>query len=83
VDEIRDTPLRLFTGCLIKNTGSRESFWRQHGKAYIAKVQYLMESTEDKAQSYNLRRHLAEVFATRAELGQSGNRMSKNSDLYQ
>ena len=82
VDEVRDTPLRLFTGFLIKNTGSRESFWWQHGQAYIAKVQYLMESTEDKAQSYNLRRRLAEVFATRTELGQWGNRMSKNSGLY-
>ena len=82
VDEIRDTPLRLFTGSLIKNTGSRESFWWKHGKAYIAKVQYLMEGTEDKVQIYNLRRRLAEVFATRAGLGQWGNRMSKNSGLY-
>ena len=82
VDEIRDTPLRLFTGSLIKNTGSRESFWWRHGQAYIVKVQYVTESTEDKAQSYNLRRRLTEVFATRAELGQWGNRMSKNSGLY-
>ena len=82
VDEVRDTPLRLVTGSLIKNTGSRESFWWQHVQSYIAKVQYLMESTADKVQSYNLRRRLAEVFATRAELGQWGNRMNKNSGLY-
>ena len=52
IDEVRDTPLRTFTGFLIRADGGRDHFWQEHGQAYVSKVQYLMESTEDRAQRF-------------------------------
>jgi hypothetical protein len=68
IDEVRDTPLRNFTGFLIRADGGREHFWEKHGQAYVAKVHFLMESTEDRAQKYNLKRRLEEVLGDRKEL---------------
>ena len=81
IDELRDTPLRNFTGFLIRADGGREHFWVNHGQAYVAKVQFLMESTEDRAQKYNLKRRLEEVLGDRRELAVWNNVMLKNSGL--
>jgi len=79
VDELRDTPLRQFTGFLINASGGREIFWEKHGKAYVAKLQFLMESTEDAAQRYNYKRRLENVMAEKKELAVWNNVILKNS----
>ena len=79
VDELRDTPLRQFTGFLINASGGREIFWEKHGKAYVAKLQFLMESTEDAAQRYNYKRRLEDVMGERSELAVWNNVLLKNS----
>ena len=56
VDELRDTPLRQFTGSLMKSVGNRDDFWKIHGQAYISKVQFLFDTTEANAQRYNYKR---------------------------
>jgi len=81
IDELRDTPLRNFTGFLIRADGGREHFWEKHGQAYVAKVQFLMESTEDRAQKYNLKRRLEEVLGDKRELAVWNNVILKNSGL--
>ena len=81
VDEVRDTPLRNFTGFLIRADGGRENFWGKHGQAYVAKVQFLMESTEDRAQRFNLKRRLEEVLGDRKELAIWNTLILKNSGL--
>lgn len=81
IDEVRDTPLRNFTGFLISADGGREIFWEKHGQAYVAKVQFLMESTEDRAQKYNLKRRLEDVLGDKRELAVWNNVIMKNSGL--
>lgn len=61
-DELVETPLRSFTGFLIKVDGGRDVFWQKHGQAYVAKVHLLQEKTDDNAQRYNLKRRLDEIF---------------------
>ena len=79
IDEVRDTPLRSFTGFLIRADGGREKFWEEHGNAYVAKVQFLMESTEDRAQRFNLKRRLEQVLGERPKLAIWNNVMLKQS----
>ena len=79
MEELHEAPLRSFTGFLIKADGGRELFWEKHGQAYVAKLQLLMEKTEDNAQRYNLKRRLEEVMETRRELTVWNNIMLKNS----
>ena len=81
IDEVRDTPLRSFTGFLIRADGGRENFWQTHGQAYVSKVQFLMESTEDRAQRFNLKRRLEEVLGDRKELAIWNNTILKRSGL--
>ena len=81
VDELRDSPLRSFTGFLIKADGGRDNFWQSHGQAYVAKLQFLMDSTEDRAQRFNLKRRLEEVLGERKELAIWNNVILKNSGL--
>ena len=79
VDELRDTPLRQFTGFLINADLGREKFWKIHGQAYVAKVQFLMNTTEDNAQRYNHKRRLEDVMGKRTELAVWNNVILKNS----
>lgn len=67
-DEVVETPLRSFTGFLIKTSGGRDLFWEKHGQAYVAKVHLLQEKTDNNAQRYNFKRRLEEVFAQQREL---------------
>ena len=79
MEELHDAPLRAFTGFLIRADGGKEKFWEKHGQAYVAKLQFLMEMTEDNAQRYNLKRRLEEVMETRSKLAIWNNIMIKSS----
>lgn len=68
IDELINTPIRSFTGFLMKAEGSRNAFWQHHGKAYIAKLRLEQEKTEDRVQRHNLRRRLEEVLAKHEDL---------------
>ena len=68
IGELHETPLRSFTGFLINADGGKKEFWERHGQAYVAKLNYLMEKTEDRAQRFNLKRRLENVVAERREL---------------
>ena len=79
VDELRDTPLRQFTGFIIHASGGREKFWGLHGQAYIAKVYFLLETAEDASNRYNLRKRIEEVLEGRKDLAIWRNLVLKNS----
>ena len=81
VDEVRDTPLRQFTGFLIHVGGGREKFWEKYGQSYVSKVCFLMGNTEDGGTRYNLKRRLEQVLGERKELSIWYNLMLKNSGL--
>ena len=76
-EELLDTPLRNFTGFVMKTAGGRDAFWEKHGQAYVAKLNYLMEKTEDRAQRFNLKRRLESVVAERRELAVWNNTLLK------
>ena len=81
VDEVRDTPLRQFTGFLIHVGGGRGKFWEKYGQSYISKVCFLMGHTEDGGTRYNLKRRLEQVLEDRRELCIWYNLTLKNSGL--
>ena len=81
VDEVRDTPLRQFTGFLIHVGGGREKFWDKYGQSYVSKVCFLIGNTEDSSTRYNLKRRLEQVLGERKELSIWYNLMLKNSGL--
>jgi len=62
VEEFHNTPLRQFTGFLIRTGGGRAVFWEKYGRAYVAKLQMEQEKTDDKTRRDNWRRRLEEVF---------------------
>ena len=66
----------------------RETFWKKHGQAYIAKLHYLYETTESRATKYNLKRRIEEVlgddsgtYPQARELAIWRNTLLKNSGL--
>ncbi len=61
VEEVWDAPLRSFTGFLVRTGGGKEKFYEEHGQAYVAKLHYLQETTEDRSTRYNLKRRIEEV----------------------
>ena len=63
VQEVYKTPLRQFTGLLMKTSGGRKNFWEQHGKTYIAKLHLEMAETTDRIKRSNHKRRMEEVFA--------------------
>ena len=38
-----------------------KAYWQNFGKAYVAKLHYLYETTESRATKYNLKRRIEEV----------------------
>ena len=82
VDELRDTPLRQFTGFLMKSVGNRDDFWKIHGQAYISKVQFLFDTTEDNAQRYNYKRRLEQKMAESRDLAVFNNLLLKRGGFY-
>ena len=83
-EELLSTPLRSFTGFLVKAEGSRDSFWSAHGKAYIAKLHYEQERTDDKAQRFNLKKRLDDVLtdSRRSQLLLWRNQIAKESGVF-
>ena len=77
IAELHETPLRCFTGFLINADGGKKLFWDKHGQAYVAKLNYLMERTDDRAQRFNLKRRLEEVMAQRTHLAVWNNTLLK------
>ena len=63
VEEVWDAPLRSFTGFLVRTGGGQAKFYEEHGQAYVAKLHYLQETTEDRSTRYNLKRRIEEVLA--------------------
>ena len=61
VEEVWDAPLRSFTGFLVRTGGGQAKFYEEHGQAYVAKLHYLQETTEDRSTRYNLKRRIEEV----------------------
>ena len=63
VEEIWDAPLRTFTGFLVRTSGRRDKFYEEHGKAYVAKLHYLMHATDDRTARFNFKRRIEEVLS--------------------
>ena len=63
-----DAPLRTFTGFLVNCGCGKKKFFDIWGKAYIAKVHMLEETTEDAANRYNYRRRLEEKLGDKTAL---------------
>ena len=68
VEEVIDAPLRTFTGFLVCCGCGKKKFFDIWGKAYIAKVHMLEETTEDAANRYNYRRRLEEKLSDKTAL---------------
>ena len=68
VEEVIDAPLRTFTGFLVKCGCGKKKFFDIWGKAYIAKIHMLEETTEDAANRYNYRRRLEQKLSDKREL---------------
>ena len=68
VEEVIDSPLRTFTGFLVRWGCGKAKFFDIWGKAYIAKIHLLEETTEDNANRYNYRRRLEEKLGSRTDL---------------
>ena len=68
VEEVIDAPLSTFTGFLVCCGCGKKKFFDVWGKAYIAKVHMLEETTEDAANRYNYRRRLEEKLGDKTAL---------------
>ena len=68
VEEVIDAPLRTFTGFLVNCGCGKKKFFDIWGKAYIAKIHMLEETTEDAANRYNYRRRLEEKLSDKTAL---------------
>jgi hypothetical protein len=79
VDELRNGPLRSFTGFLMRAGGGREVFWDQFAKGYVAKLNLEQEMTGNRTQRHNVKRRLEEVLEKRPELAIWNNSMLKSS----
>ena len=83
VEEVYNTPLRQFTGFLIRSSGGRSIFWEKFGRAYVCKVHMEQEKTNDRTQRHNWKRRLEEVFGDASkggrELASWNNRMLKGA----
>lgn len=83
VEEVYNTPLRSFTGFLIRTSGGRARFWELFGRAYVCKLHMEQEKTNDRTQRHNWKRRLEEVFGDDSKGGRElaiwNNRMLKGS----
>ena len=69
IEEIWDAPLRTFTGFLVRTCGGRDKFYEEHGQAYVAKLHYLQEVTDDRTARFNYKRRIEEVLSHPSGLG--------------
>lgn len=83
VEEVYNTPLRQFTGFLIRSSGGRSRFWELFGRAYVCKLHMEQEKTNDRTQRHNWKKRLEEVFGDDSKGGRElaiwNNRMLKGA----
>ena len=68
IDELIDAPLRIFTGFIMKSDCGRKSFYTEYGKSYVAKLNMLMETTNNNANRYNYKKRIEEKLGDKREL---------------
>ena len=83
LEELIRTPLRQFTGFLVRSAGGRRFMWERYGRAYIAKIHLEHAKTDDRTQRHNYKRRLEEVYADDSKGGRDlavwSNRMLKGA----
>jgi hypothetical protein len=62
IEELWATPLRQFTGFIIRSEGSRSTFWEKWGRAWVCKIQLEQLKTTNKTQRYEYTRRMNEIF---------------------
>lgn len=62
IEELWRTPLRQFTGFIVKSEGGRQPFWEKWGRAWVCKIHLEQLKTDDKTQRYNYTRRMQEIF---------------------
>ena len=62
LEELIRTPLRQFTGFLVRSAGGRRFLWQRYGRAYVAKIHLEYAKTDDRTQRHNYKRRLEEVY---------------------
>ena len=62
IEELWATPLRQFTGFIVRSEGGRDGFWQKWGRAWVCKIQLEQLKTKDKTQRYNYTRRMEEIF---------------------
>lgn len=68
VDELIDAPLRTFTGFIMRSKCGKKKFYEEYGKPYVAKLNMLMEQTENNANRYAYRKRIEEKLGDKREL---------------
>jgi len=61
--------MRVFTGFLVKTTGSSSAMWERHGTDYCEKISFEFNSTDSRAQRFNYKKRLLEVKERHSQLG--------------
>jgi len=62
IEELWTTPLRQFTGFIVRSEGGRQPFWEKWGRAWVCKIQLEQLKTEDKSQRYSHSKRMQEIF---------------------
>jgi hypothetical protein len=81
VDELRSAPNRSFTGFFNKAGETKEVFWENHGKAYIAKLEHQLATTTDRANRYWCKNRIEEICEKHPKLAAWRNIVLKDSGL--
>ena len=68
VDELIDAPIRIFTGFIMRVDCGRSNFYTEYGKAYIAKLNLLMERTTNNANRYSYRDRIKKQLSDKRDL---------------
>ena len=68
VDELIDAPLRTFTGFIMRSGCGKKNFYEEYGKPYVAKLNMLMEQTENNANRYAYKKRIEEKLGDKREL---------------
>jgi len=83
LEELIRTPLRQFTGFLVRSAGGSRFMWERYGRAYTAKIHLEHAKTDDRTQRHNYKRRLEEVFTDESKGGRDlavwSNRMLKGA----
>jgi len=69
LSDLAQAEMRVFTGFLVKSSGSSSAMWEQHEIDYCKKVSMEFNRTDSKAQRFNYKKRLMEVKEKHPELG--------------